>query len=501
MKFFPTSDIKLLDEYTIRHEPIASIDLMERAATAVCQWLQRKVSKHQRLLVCCGNGNNGGDGLAVARIMAQQGYNVEVWLLTKPEDLSPDALTSYQRLDKQLHIHWLYEALPTLTANDVVIDALFGSGLNRPLSGLAADVVRHINSNNAATVISIDMPSGLFGEDNSTNSRTTIVKARYTLSLELPKLSFLFPENEELVGEMVLIPIGLHPQAIHETPSSYHYLTLHDVRPLLPKRNHFAHKGSCGHCLLVAGAYGMTGAAILAARACYRSGVGLLTVHTPANSVPILQTAIPEAILSVDANSSYHTTIPQGRYTAVAIGPGLGTHPQTAELLFNLLEQSEIPVVVDADALNLLAAHPDKLELLPPFSILTPHPKEFERLAGTWSNDFERLQLLQRFAKKHHVIVVLKGAYTTIALPSGTLWFNSTGNPGMATAGSGDVLTGIILALTGQGLTYENAALAGVYVHGLAGDVAADMLGELSLTASDIIDYLPQAFKRSSMGV
>lgn len=496
MKLFTSPNIRKLDEYTIQHEPIASVDLIERVATMLTQWIVARFTPQYRVLVCCGTGNNGGDGLAVARMLAEQGYSVQVYLISEPSALSADAKINYNRLLEAglVEVCQAADSLPTILATDVVVDALFGSGLNRPLEGLAADLVKHINSS-GATVISVDIPSGLTSEGSSSIETACAIRASYTLTLEFPKLSFMFPENEAFVGEMHVVSIGLHPNGASSIDTNYHYVTSDDVEGLLPKRKLFSHKGTYGHCLLVAGSTGMAGAAVLAARACYRSGVGLLTVHIPAFLEDILQTTIPEALASLDKVAVYTSAIPNYRYAAVAIGPGIGKHPDTREALHSYLQSSDLPLILDADALNMLVKHNDWVTLLPKNTIITPHPKEFERLVGKWANDAERLDKQIRLATIYDMVVVVKGARTSIALPDGSVWFNSTGNPGMATAGSGDVLTGIILALLGQGLSPQHAAILGVYVHGLAGDLAAEQLGETSLIASDIVDYLPRAFK------
>ena len=495
MKLFTSSNIRKLDEYTIQHEPIASIDLMERAATMLTQWITARFTTQRRMVICCGAGNNGGDGLAVARMLAERGYKVKVYLISDSSALSPDAKVNYDRLQasRLVDICQLVDDLPTIHPDDIIVDALFGSGLNRPLEGLAADLVNHINSSKA-TVISIDTPSGLGSEGFSKIKTACAIRAFYTLTLEFPKLSFMFPENEQLVGEMHIIPIGLHPDSVANIESDYQYITHEDVENLLPKRKQFSHKGVYGRCLLVAGSSGMAGAAVLAARACYRSGVGLLTIHAPSFLSDVLQTTIPEAIVSLDRVAVHTSAIPDESFTAAAIGSGIGTHPDTREALHRYLQSSERPLILDADALNILSENNDWVTLLPENTIITPHPKEFERLVGKWENDADRLDKQIRLATIYDMVVIVKGAHTTVALPDGTVWFNSTGNPGMATAGSGDVLTGILLALLGQGLSPQHAAILGVYVHGLAGDLAAEEKGEVSLMASDIIDYLPRAF-------
>ncbi|MDR0660743.1 MAG: NAD(P)H-hydrate dehydratase [Prevotellaceae bacterium] len=495
MKLFTSSDIKRLDEYTIQREPIASIDLMERAAAMLTQWITARFSPQHAIVVCCGAGNNGGDGLAVARMLSERSYKVQVYLISDPSTFSPDATVSYKRLVDLgfVNINRIKDSLPVIPSTAIVIDALFGSGLNRPLEGIAVKLVQHINSS-GATAISIDIPSGLGSDDFSKIETACIIRASYTLTLEFPKLTFMCPENEEFVGDMHVIPIGLHPDGINSISSNYHYITLEDVEGLIHKRKQFSHKGVYGKCLLVAGSAGMAGAAVLAARACYRSGAGLLTVHIPSFLGDVVQTAIPEAIVSLDKVAVYTSAIPDTHFTAAAIGPGMGKHPDTREAFCRFLQTNDQPLVLDADALNILAENDNWVTFLPKNTIITPHPKEFERLVGKWRNSTDRIDKQVRLASVFDMVVVVKGARTTIALPDGSVWFNSTGNPGMATAGSGDVLTGVILALLGQGLSPRNAAILGVYIHGLAGDLAAEKVGEVSLMASDIVDYLPLAF-------
>jgi len=333
------------------------------------------------------------------------------------------------------------------------------------------------------------------GEDNTTNPEAGIIKATHTLTFQFPKRSFLFPENEKFTGKWHLIPIGLHPDAIEEMHTDYHYLFHADLQHLFIKRRKFSHKGNYGHALLISGSRGMMGAAILAAKACLRSGAGLLTTHVPQSGLDILQIAVPESICSIDQSNDYFTGFPPlQNYTAVAIGPGIGVSPQTVSAFRDLLTGCDKPVIIDADALNIIARNPEMLTLLPENSILTPHPKEFDRIAGNSEDGFRRNQRQIEFARQHRVIVVLKGAHTSIAMPEGSCYFNSTGNPGMATAGSGDVLSGIILSLLAQGYSSPNAAMLGVFIHGLAGDIAADEVGQQALIASEIINYLGQAF-------
>lgn len=499
MKIFPTASIKQLDAYTIENEPIASIDLMERAARALASAIAGRWSKETSFTVFAGPGNNGGDALAVARLLAEKGYRVETFLFNTKGGLSPDCATNMERLaalpDANFHVITSQFVFPKLTAEDVIIDGLFGNGLNKPLTGGFAAVVKFINAS-PAQVVAIDIPSGLMGEDNSYNAPSGIVHADLTLSLQLPKLSFLFSENEPYVGEWRLLDIGLSRDAIAQMPTDYSMIEPADVAMLLKPRDKFAHKGHFGRALLIAGSQGMGGASVLAARACLRSGVGLLTVHVPFCNNTLLQTAVPEAMTEIDLSDiCFATATDTNDYQAVAIGPGLGRLPDTVNALAEQIETSETPMVLDADALNILGENRALLSRLPKGSILTPHPVELERLVGKCRNSFERLERARELARNADVHIVLKGAYTIVIAPDGTCRFNTTGNPGMATGGSGDVLTGILLALLAQGYAPGDAAALGVCVHGRAGDLAAEELGQIGMTAGDIIAHLPQAWK------
>lgn len=498
MKIFTSKNIKRIDNYTIEHEPIASVDLMERAARVLTQAIVSKWSPSTPITIFAGPGNNGGDALAMARMLIEKGYQVNTFLFNTKGKLSDECLINKERLE-QLKNHTFTEvstqfAPPPLTEEHVVIDGLFGSGLNMPLSGGFAAVVKYINAS-PSTVVSIDMPSGLMGEDNSLNNRSTIIRANHTLSLQFPKLSFLFAENADFVGEWSLLDISLSQQGIEETSTPYSLLEKEEVRSWIKSRSRFSHKGNFGHALLIAGSRGMAGASVLAARACMRSGSGLLTVHAPACNYSVLQTTIPEAIVRTDPDES-NFTMPADSddYQAVGIGPGLGSNPGTDFAVLEQINNCQSPMVIDADALNILANNKQMLSSIPKDSILTPHPKELERLVGKCQNSYERLSKAQELAHTYKVNVILKGAYTAIITPSGKVTFNPTGNPGMATAGSGDVLTGIILALLAQNYLPEKAAKIGVFVHGMAGDLARKEYGEIGLTAGDIIEFLPVAW-------
>ncbi len=496
MRILNTKQIRELDAYTIQHEPVASIDLMERASRAFTDWFTARVEIRKSVGVVCGTGNNGGDGLAIARLLDDWGYAVKVWVVKGGVTESEDFKINYKRLpDKVLKTDVKAESnLLSFEGCDVIIDALFGSGLSRPAAGLYAYVIEVINSS-AALRISVDIPSGLMADAHSSGA---IVKAHYTVSFQLPKLAFLLPESYPYTGEWVTVDIGLSKKFLKQVSTNYWYTSLKDVAPLLKVRSKFDHKGTFGHALLISGSYGKMGAAVLASKAALRSGLGLLTVHVPGCGYGILQTAVPEAMADIDTDGFIFSKAPDlSHYDTLGIGPGLGQDERTVNALTRVLENFQKPVVLDADALNMLGANRHLLPLVPPGSILTPHPKEFQRLTGTWKDDFERLRMLEQLAASLKSIVVLKGAYTAIATGSG-VHFNSTGNPGMATGGTGDVLTGILTGLLAQNYTPAEAAITGVFLHGLAGDLAVAELGSDSLIASDLVQYLSSAFLKVS---
>ena len=500
MKILTSSQLKELDKYTIAHEPIASIDLMERAAIALTNAIIRRWDKSFKMVVFAGPGNNGGDALAVARMLSQRGYHVEVFLFNTKGKLSEECQTNLERLKMCGSVYFTEISTqfdpPELTESHVVIDGLFGSGLNKPLSGGFAAVVKYINASKAQ-VAAIDIPSGLMGEDNTYNIRQNIVHADVTLSIQLPKLSFLFPENEEVVGEWELLDIGLKQSYIDATATPFSILGEEVIRPIVKPRKRFAHKGSFGHGLLIAGSYGMAGASILSAKACLRSGIGLLTVHTPIHNHDILQISVPEAIVQTDIHERYFAQPTDlSRYKAIAIGPGLGQEEDTALAMMEQIQGSNLPIILDADAINILSTHRNWLSRLPKRCILTPHLGELERLIGKCMDTYERLTKVKELAAYLQSYIIVKGAWTTIVTPEGEYFFNPTGNPGMATGGSGDVLTGILLALVAQGYSREEACKLGVYIHGLAGDIAAEEMTETGMISSDIINALPNAWKK-----
>jgi ADP-dependent NAD(P)H-hydrate dehydratase / NAD(P)H-hydrate epimerase len=502
MKLFSTQQVLDLDAYTILNEPISELELMERAVNLLINRLMEVLPYGSNVRIFCGPGNNGGDGLVIARMLSYLSsvFSVHVFILGDEFKRSSAFITNLDRLkvETKLQIVQINSEVdfPPIESDDYVIDALFGVGLKRPLSGMLAKLVRHINLAQAH-VIAVDIPSGLQGENNAPENYSNCICAQQTFTFQFPKLAFFFAENNKFIGDWEVVEIGVHPKALADTPTSFYYFEQSDAAKLLKPRSKFAHKGNFGHGLLIAGSYGMMGAAILGARACLRSGVGLVSAHVPQKGYQIMQTSVPEAMLEIDDSELMYTSISDSkRFNAVAVGPGLGTKLNTQRGVLNLLETCQIPLVIDADALNCLALNLDKPWKFPHQTIIAPHPKEFDRLAGQSESSFERLQKAIVFAQEKRCIVVLKGAYTATIMPDGTIWFNSTGNPGMATAGSGDVLTGIILAQLCQGFSPENAVLFAVYLHGLAGDIAASDKGFESMIASDIINCLGEAYKK-----
>ncbi len=494
MQILSAQQIKELDDFTCANEPITSINLMERAAEALCEEIGVREG-YLNLTIICGKGNNGGDGLALARLISKNGIPVHVIVIDYTTNSSPNFLINLKRLPKK-NIAFLETTVsPAIPADNIIIDALLGTGLSRPLSGVLADVVQQINSL-PNRVISIDIPTGLFCEDNSGNNPKHVVQAEQTLTFHCPKLSFFFAENAAFVGHFDVLNIGLLEQK-SGVVSANKWVKEKDVKALLRPRHPFSHKGTFGHGLLLAGRYGSMGAAVLSAKACMRSGVGLVTVHVPTLGVTILQTAIPEAMCSVDTGDTTIESLPKlDHFSAIGMGPGIGKEKDTANALKRLLQDCNVPLVLDADALNILSENKTWLSFLPANTVLTPHSKEFDRLAGPSESGYDRWKKQHEFAMRYNCVVVLKGAYTSVCNPAGQTFFNSTGNAGMATAGSGDALTGLIVGLLAQGYSPTEAAIVGVYLHGLAGDIAAKEQGQEAMIASDIIKAFGSAFLR-----
>lgn len=507
MKILPVEKIREADAFTIENEPIDSVDLMERAASKVYEWfIKRCKSKEVSVKIFCGIGNNGGDGLVLARMLYATNIIPQVFVVRYSEKMSRDCEINFARLEEETEVP-MYDIFseddfPHIFDNDIIIDAIFGSGLNRPIEGFTAELINYLNKTNAIK-IAIDLPSGLFvssGQQTTVNrqqiSSSPIFKADYTLTFQFPKLAFMFPEYDPYVGKWEVLDINLHKDFIDNAETLNFYATEDVVKPILRKRVKFSHKGTYGHALLVAGSSGKTGAALLAAEACLRTGVGLLTAHLPKDALLPMQVYLPEAMTSIDESNTHCTKIDDIiPYTAIGVGPGIGKNEETVTLLKKIIQEATQPLVLDADALNIIADNPTWLSFLPDNTIMTPHPKEFDRLFGVTNNSYERLELQRKMSVVHNIIIVQKGAHTAITFPNGTCFFNSTGNPGMATAGSGDVLTGMILSLLAQRYSPAESALLGVFMHGKAGDVAAQELGMESMIARDITRFINKNYE------
>lgn len=502
MNIFSPKQIQDIDNATCHAQGINSLELMERAASAVSVEIMSRFLPSQRFVVVAGPGNNGGDALAVARQLIEHGYRkVETFLFNVTGKLSHDCDEMRKKLITMEGVDFTEVTKefspPYLSPNDVVVDGLFGVGLKHSLSGGFQALASLINDS-GAFVISIDIPSGLFSEWNAGTNHRDMIHANITLTFQFPKLAFLVEDNGGVVGDWRVLDIDLDARKIKDTPTDFKFVEGPMVKPFLRRREIFTGKRDYGSVLLMAGSKGMMGAAVMAARAVLKSGAGLVTVHSASSGYPIVQSAFPEALFEPDRNENFITDMnPHHTFQVIAVGPGIGTHNATIDALEHLLKNSSAPLLLDADALNCISKRSSLLSMLPPYTVITPHAGEFDRLFGESANAEARLKKAIEMAKYYNIIIVLKGHYTACVRPGGRVFFNSTGNPGMATAGSGDVLTGVIAAFMAQGLRPEIAASVGVYIHGLAGDLAAEELGQFGVTASDISNFIGRAIRKT----
>lgn len=496
MKIFQTHQIREIDSITIQEEPIESFQLMKRASRCFFEKLLPYLDHSEHIAILAGSGNNGGDALVIANLLDIIGQPISIYLVNPKNQLSNDCQKAYTELSRNCTIQTVQTAEEISFENaSIIIDGLFGSGLNRPLEGAYRSIVDKINQS-GCKVFSIDIPSGLFGEDNTVNHHEHIVNATYTFTFQTPKPCFFFAENEKHLGKWEVLDIHLHPKAIDNTQTPYYLTEEEEVKKMAHVRGKFSHKGTFGHALLISGSYGMMGASILATKAALRTGCGLVTTHIPQKGYEIMQISVPEAIVSLDKSETHFTGAPDlSKYNAIGIGPGLGTNVESLDAFRQTLLVCQHPMVIDADALNLLAKDTSLWDKIPQGSILTPHPKEFERICGEKTTAYQSWVKQIELSQRYKVIIVLKGAYSSISLPDGSLHINSTGNPGMATAGSGDTLTGIITSLLAQSYKPEEAAILGTWLHGKAGDLALMKNSEESLIASDIIQEIGNGYK------
>ncbi|WP_299781144.1 NAD(P)H-hydrate dehydratase [uncultured Formosa sp.] len=497
MKIFSKEQIYEGDRLTIKKQNISSADLMERAGTSLFNWLDLRLQGAPvPILVFCGIGNNGGDGLVLARHLVIHGYNVKTFIVDFSDKRSPDFLQNYECLketttDWPVSIHTV-DDFPEITNNDIIIDAVFGVGLNRSISDWVVTLFKHIKASGALTV-SVDIPSGLF-TDRIPKHEDHVVKSNFILSFQTPKLVFFLPETSKYIEQWEALDIGIDPEFLQNTETEAEILGKFDVLPMYKQRDKFAHKGTCGHSLIIGGSYGKIGAVQLACRSALVAGAGLVTAFVPKCGYIPLQTAFPEAMVITDTGKKIITNIEYTiKPTVIGLGIGIGTAKETEQALQNFLKTNIVPLVIDADGLNILSKNRNLLKHLKEDTILTPHPKELERLIGVWEDDFDKLKKTKAFAEKYKVLVLIKGA-NSIAVYKDKLYVNSTGNPGLATGGTGDVLTGIITGLVSQGYTALEATCFGMYLHGKSADIAVETKGYQSLIASDVTDYLGQAY-------
>ncbi|TLF44482.1 NAD(P)H-hydrate dehydratase [Maribacter aurantiacus] len=495
MKVFTAAQIYKADTFTIEKQQITSDALMERAATQIFNWMHvRMQGAPVKIHLFCGIGNNGGDGIALARHLFEHGYDIAVYVVKYSDKRSKDFLTNLDRL-KDRKIWPIYmdadSDLPEIHPNDIIVDAIFGIGLNRTPDAWVAKIIQHLNTSKAF-ILSVDIPSGLF-TDSVPEDKEAVIKANYVLSFQVPKLVFFLPETGIYVEQWEVLDIGLDAEFLMNEKTDFELISKNEVLQFYRPRTKYSHKGTYGHALIVGGSYGKMGAVILTSRAALKAGSGLVTAYVPECGYAILQTAIPEVMVLTNGKEAIEAIEFDMKPTVIGLGIGMGIHDKTVKALEHFLKANKLPLVLDADALNILSKNQDQMDFIPENSILTPHPKELERLVGKWKDDFEKLEKVRQFTDKRKVVIVVKGAHT-ITFFEGRGYINTTGNPGMATAGSGDALTGIITGLIAQGYSSLQAAIFGVYIHGKSGDISVENTGYQALIASDIIEGIGSAF-------
>lgn len=493
MKILTSQQIRDVDAETIKREGISSLELMKRASTAFHNWfLEKYPNKHISILVFSGIGNNGGDGLVIARLLHKSGYNVKVCVVEYSNRYSEDCSHNIRRIKvENISFSKITSGIqiPDIDKFDVVIDAIFGTGLSRDIVGIAETVIKRINFSRVE-VLSVDVPSGLFLDKKTTFA----IEASETVTFQIPKLALFLPENHLFTGNVTIIDIGLNEQAISETKSDIYFTEKHEIRELLKPLLKYAHKGTEGHALIIGGSLGKNGSVCLSSRAALKAGCGLVTAYMPKCGVPIIQSNFPEAMAIEDVGEHYITSIDfEIEPDAIALGMGMGQNEETQTTMHDFLINNNSPLVIDADGLNILAKHLDWLEHIKPNTILTPHPGELSRLIGEWRDDYDKIQKTKQFAWEYDLIIVVKGAYSLV-IDSRNIYMNSTGTPALATAGSGDVLAGIITSLLAQGYAPIDAARVGVYLHGMTSDLTKEKIHPRSFIASDIIDNIGDAY-------
>ncbi|MDT7827173.1 NAD(P)H-hydrate dehydratase [Pricia sp. S334] len=496
MKIFAAEQIYAADKTTIKKQNITSDVLMERAATRLFEWLHLRLQGNPvKIHLFCGIGNNGGDGLVLARQLKEEGYNIAVYVVRYSEKRSDDFSTNLERLKKREVTPDVLEegdALPTISKDDIIVDAIFGLGLNRPPDDWVVALFEHLHRSRAFT-LSVDIPSGLF-TDRVPSDKKAVVKANHTLTFQVPKLVFFLPKTGIFTENWEVLDIGLDQEFLSTAETDYELIGKNEVLAFYEPRKKYSHKGTYGHSLIIGGSYGKIGAVHLAAKACLHTGSGLVTAYVPQCGYTPLQTNLPEAMVITDAAEKHISKIDFDiEPTVIGLGIGMGKDTKTVNALGQFLDVNKTPLVIDADALNILSENEEFLDKLPPRSVLTPHPKELERLIGKWDGDFQKLEMAKSFSQKYDCVLVIKGS-NTLTIYDGKGYVNTTGNPGMATGGTGDVLTGMVTGLIAQGYPPLQAAIFGVYMHGEAGDTMVEDTGYQTLTASKLIEGIGEAF-------
>ncbi len=520
MKVLTAAQMREADRLSTERYGIPSLLLMENAGTRVVEFLEREFPDlgKRRIAVFCGKGNNGGDGLVVARQLRMRGILPRVVLLGDPNELRDDARVNFDILAKIGFLPYVVRTLdewiglkPDLVGSSLIVDAILGTGLTGPAEGLYLEVIRDINASfTGAEVVAVDMPSGLASDSGERLGES--IRADYTITFTTPKVGQVFPPNCEQVGKLVVVPIGTPGEALDlDTSLFLHLIDPQELKRISLHRRAAAHKGDFGHVLLIAGSRGKTGAAALAGKAALRAGAGLVTVATPSSMLSSVASMLGEmmteplpdtesgTISARAAEENCLAKIAEGK-SVVALGPGISTHRETVAFVHQVVRSVSLPLIVDADGLNAFAGCASRLlDRKAPELVLTPHPGEMARLAGVRTREVQsrRMELARDFAIRHKAYVILKGYRTLVATPAGQVFVNPTGNPGMATGGAGDVLTGLLAGLVAQfGIArLEEVLCLGVYLHGLAGDIAAGERGEASLIASDITESFPRALR------
>jgi ADP-dependent NAD(P)H-hydrate dehydratase / NAD(P)H-hydrate epimerase len=516
MKITTAAEMREIDRATTERFGVPSLTLMENAGGAIAQFILENFADASRVSVVCGKGNNGGDGFVVARKLHHAGRVVEVLLLASRTDLRGDAAVMFERLPvRPVEIATLQEldaeSSRSIGNCDLIVDAILGTGFQPPVKGLYADAIRMMNRS-GKPVVAVDIPSGAASDLTTPQSGESIVRADAIITFTAPRLAHVFGQLTR--GPVMVAPIGSPPEAIISS-LNLEVTTPRDFATLLAPRPRDSNKGVFGHALIVGGSFGKSGAAAMAGMAALRAGAGLSTVATPARVLTSIASfaaeLMTEPLPETSAGSIAVAAAESGRFleltkpmTVVAIGPGIGRNPETVNFVHEAVHQTKVPLVLDADGLNAFEGRTQLLDGRRRPLVLTPHPGEMSRLTGMpiKAIQADRLNVARNFARNHHLVLVLKGDRTIIALPDGSAWVNPTGNPGMATGGTGDILTGMTAGVLAQMPNdYARAAIAAVYLHGLAGDVAEERMGEHSLVATDLLDALPEAFRRAARAV